>query len=43
MHVTMEHPPIVKFIQWNFTGDAEVNDIGSLLAPTTVAVPVPSS
>ncbi len=50
-HVTMEHSSIVKFLEWNFTGatgqlgarDAVVNNIGSLLDPTTVAVPVPSN
>lgn len=52
-HVTMEHSSIVKFLEWNFTADhatgqlgardAVVNNLGSLLDPTTVAVPVPSN
>lgn len=48
-HVTMEHSSIVKFLEWNFTGetgqlkarDGLVNNIGSLLDPAEVDVPVP--
>ncbi len=48
-HVVMEHSSIVKFLEWNFTGetgqlkarDAEVNNIGSLLDPASQLTPVP--
>ncbi len=48
-HVVMEHSSIVKFLEWNFTGktgqlqarDTLVNNIGSLLDPAEVDVPVP--
>ena len=48
-HVVMEHSSIVKFLEWNFTGktgqlqtrDTLVNNIGSLLDPNEVAIPVP--
>jgi phospholipase C len=49
-HVTMEHSSIVKFLEWNWLGqqtgqlgtrDAVVNNLGSLLDPTTTGVAVP--
>jgi phospholipase C len=51
-HVTMEHSSIVKFIEWNFLGqktgqlgtrDTVVNNIGSLLDPSTTGIPVPEN
>jgi hypothetical protein len=50
-HVVMEHSSIVKFLEWNYTGstgqllarDAVVNNIGSLLDPTTTGTTVPSN
>jgi phospholipase C len=50
-HVQMEHSSIVKFLEWNFLGgktgqlqarDAVVNNIGSLLDSSKIAVPVPT-
>jgi phospholipase C len=52
-HVTMEHSSIVKFIEWNWLGgaagttgqlqarDANVHNIGSILAPDATGVAVP--
>jgi phospholipase C len=49
-HVVMEHSSIVKFLEWNFLGgvtgqlmtrDATVNNIGSVLDPTTTGIAVP--
>jgi hypothetical protein len=50
-HVQMEHSSIVKFIEWNFTGqtgqlagrDAVVNNIGSLIDPTQTTKKVPEN
>ena len=51
-HVVMEHSSIVKFIEWNWlrqkTGqlgarDTNVNNIGSLLDPSTTGIPVPEN
>ena len=51
-HVQMEHSSILRFLEWNFLGparvgelrgrDARVNNIGSLLDPTTTGVTVPA-
>ena len=50
-HVQMEHSSIVKFIEWNWLGDADrparraatacVANLGSLLDPSTTGVAVP--
>jgi len=48
-HVQMEHSSIVKFIEWNWTGqtgqlagrDASVNNLGSLLDPAATGTQVP--
>jgi phospholipase C len=48
-HVVMEHSSIVKFLEWNFTGqtgqlrgrDATVNSIGDLLDPKKTGAAVP--
>lgn len=48
-HVEMEHSSIVRFLEWNFTGDtgqlrardAIVNNLGSLLDPAATGVAVP--
>lgn len=48
-HVTMEHSSVVKFLEYNFLGksgqlqtrDAFVNNIGSLLDPTTTGIVIP--
>lgn len=48
-HVVMEHSSIVKFLEYNFLGpvgqlgarDGWANNIGSLLDPTKIGVPVP--
>jgi phospholipase C len=48
-HVTMEHSSIVRFLEYNFLGpagqlganDAKVHNIGSLLDPVAVGVPIP--
>ncbi len=48
-HVTMEHSSIVKFLEYNYTGqtgqlgarDAVVNNIGSLLDPAETGVTIP--
>jgi phospholipase C len=50
-HVQMEHSSIVKFIEWNFTGqtgqlsgrDAVVNNIGSLIDPAQTTTKVPEN
>jgi phospholipase C len=50
-HVTMEHSSIVKFLELNFLGktgqlearDAVVNDIGSMLDPTTTGIVIPEN
>jgi phospholipase C len=51
-HVVMEHSSIVKFIEWNWLGqqtgqlgtrDTVVNNIGSLLDPSTTGIPVPEN
>jgi hypothetical protein len=47
----MEHSSIVKFLEWNFTGetgqlkarDTLVNNLGSLLDPNEVDLPVPEN
>ena len=49
-HVPMEHSSIVKFLEWNFTGqtgqlgvrDAVVPNIGDMLDPSQTGVTVPS-
>jgi phospholipase C len=49
-HVQMEHSSVVKFLEWNWLGkqtgqlgtrDAVVNNLGSLLDPTTTGTTVP--
>ena len=50
-HVQMEHSSVVRFLEYNFLGqkfagalgnrDAAVNDIGSLLDPSTTGVVIP--
>jgi phospholipase C len=48
-HVVMDHSSIVKFLEYNFLppdlwvgqADARVNNIGSLLDPTTTGIPIP--
>ena len=50
-HVQMEHSSIVKFLEFNFLGktgqlgarDTIVNDIGSMLDPTTTGVLIPEN
>jgi phospholipase C len=50
-HVTMEHSSIVKFLEWNFTGetgqlgarDAVVANLGDLLDPAKTGIPVPAN
>jgi phospholipase C len=50
-HVQMEHASIVRFLEWNFlmstgqlgTRDAVVNNIGSMLDPSTTGVTVPEN
>jgi phospholipase C len=49
-HVVMEHSSVVKFLEWNFTGetgqlggrDAIVNNLGDLLDPQATGVAVPA-
>ena len=48
-HVVMEHSSIVRFLEYNFAGptgqlkanDAKVNNLGSLLDPTTTGIRIP--
>jgi phospholipase C len=48
-HVQMEHSSVVRFLEYNFVGpvgqlghnDAKVNNIGSLLDPSTTGIRVP--
>jgi phospholipase C len=51
-HTEMEHSSIVKFIEWNWLGgktgqlgtrDTVVNNIGSLLDPSTTGTTVPTN
>ena len=52
-HVQMEHSSILRFLEYNFIGpsavgalgarDAVVNNIGSLLDPTTTGIPIPET
>jgi phospholipase C len=48
-HVLMDHSSVVRFLEYNFLGpvgqlgyaDAKVNNLGSLLDPSTTGIPIP--